>query len=137
MTDVISNMRDLCDYFSADEPAQLNRHIYKYTDCGAYITVFLPKPEDDIPKGYVLTHSSGHVPNVEAIHSGDIAWRNLTMDTSLHSFAIGTIVEGSDAGVDPEIFVLPVEKSDVGEWIDYMEAESERLWREANEEEDW
>jgi hypothetical protein len=40
-TTTITNLQDLCDYFSADSPAQLNRRIYKGTECGASISVHL------------------------------------------------------------------------------------------------
>lgn len=128
--DTISNMRDLCDYLSADHPAQLNRRIYKGTDCGASISVYLARPRID-QWGRIETLPFQH----HAIHCGDDEWRSLTLDTSIHSFTIQTIVEGSDATVDSEPFVLPVSTSDVQQWIDYMEAEAEMLWKEANE--DW
>ena len=38
---MITNLRDLCDYFSADEPRLLNKRVYKATDCGASISLRL------------------------------------------------------------------------------------------------
>jgi hypothetical protein len=135
--DVIENMADLCDTFYVDEPALLNKRIYKGTDCGASISVYLEGPEDeDIPEGYELTYSSGYVPNVRGIHNGDREWANLTRETPIHSFTIQTIVEGSDATVDSGLFVLPVEKAKVWQFVEFMEDEASRLWDEANGEED-
>jgi len=37
--DQITNFKDLCQFFSADSPAELNRRVYKGTDCGASISV--------------------------------------------------------------------------------------------------
>lgn len=124
MTRQIESMQDLCDYFYADEPARLNRHIYKYTDCGASISVYLARPGVD-PWGREEEH--------HAIHNGSEEWASLTTDTAIHSFTIQTIVEGSDATVDSLPFVLPVEASEVDKWMQYMEDEAEMLWREANE----
>jgi len=62
------------------------------------------------------------------------------METEVHSFTIQTIVEGSDATVESEEFVLPVDKDEVWKFVEYMEAEAKMLWNEANdydEEEDW
>lgn len=113
---LIKNMQDLCDTFYADEPAMLNKRIYKGTDCGASISVYLEDYDTMV-----------------AIHNGDPAWRNLTMDTLIHSFTIQTIVEGSDATVDSKPFILPVDKDEVWKFVEYMESEAEMLWVEANE----
>lgn len=123
----IESMRDLCDYFYADEPAMLNKRIYKGTDCGASISLYLVEPGID-PWGREEDH--------RAIHNGYEEWQTLTMDAPIHSFTIQTIVEGSDATVDSEPFVLPVDTSTVAEWIEFMEAEAAALWEEANGEEE-
>lgn len=139
MKDHIESMKDLCNYFYADEPDMLNKRIYKGTDCGASISVYLETPDSDpVPEGYELVYSSGSngwgVENYRAIHNGDPAWRELAIQTPIIGFTIQTIVEGSDATVDSDPFVLPVPKQQVADWMDYMEAEANWLWEEANEE---
>lgn len=119
----IESLADLCGYFYADEPAMLNKRIYEGTDCGASISVYLAQPGYD-PFGRAEEH--------HAIHKGDREWAELTMDTPIHSFSIQTIVEGSDATVDSEPFVLPAKTSDVGEFMEFMESEASHLWKEAN-----
>lgn len=108
----ITNMQDLCDFLSADEPARMNRRLYKDTGCGASISVRV----------------TGH----GWIHNGASAWEQLTVESPLEAFTIQTIVEGSDATVDSDIFKLPVATKDIDEWIEYMEEESTRLWQQAN-----
>lgn len=112
----IRNLQDLCDYFYAEEPSMLNKRIYKGTDCGASISVYL----------------GGDV----AIHPGDPAWNTLAPETDIRAFTIQTIVEGSDAEVNSNLFQLPVKCSEVNKWIEYMEMEAEFLWKEANLQED-
>lgn len=118
----IKSLKDLCDCFYADEPAMLNRRIYKGTDCGASISVRVPS---------AFLDEDGH-PTSTWIHNGDQAWRYLTMDTHIEAFTIQTIVEGSDATVDSEPFALPVPEQDVYSFIKFMEEEASMLWEEAN-----
>jgi len=110
--EVIANLSDLCEYFSADEPRQLNRRIYKDTVCGASISV--------------------KTPDGQWHHNGE----NWSEIKEIVAFTIQTIVEGSDATVDSDEFVLPVKHSEVVAWMSYMENEAARLWDEANESED-
>lgn len=111
----ISSMADLCDYFGADEPGDLNRRIYKDTDCGASISVTLADGQE--------------------FHNGDRRFNDLRRDDPLAYFTIQTIVEGSDATVDSKPFVVPVKTAEVDAFIEYMEAEADRLWNEANDDE--
>jgi hypothetical protein len=104
----------------------LNKRIYKDTDCGASISVFIA-PEDE--------SEFGDLPNYEEpqwIHYGERAFDYLTVASRLKAFTIQTIVEGSDATVDSQPFVLPVEQAEVWKWIEDMEAQADELWREAN-----
>lgn len=109
MTKMIKNLNDLCEYFGADTPSDLNRRVYKDTDCGASISV--------------------RTPDGKWHHNGD----NWDTVEAIDCFTIQTIVEGSDATVDSDEFVLPVKTKDVDVWIKTMEAEAEVLWKEANE----
>ena len=108
----IRNMANLCDHFGADLPRELNRRVYKDTDCGASLSVYLP--------------------DGEAIHCGSQKWNELSRKTPIRGFTLQTIVEGSNATVDSDEFVLPVSTKSVGDFIEYMEKESEILWEQAN-----
>lgn len=124
----ITSMEDLCEHFDADSPTGLNRRIYKDTACGASISVLIA-PEDESEFGDLRSFEEPYW-----IYNGERAFDYLTTASRLKAFTIQTIVEGSDAIVDSEPFVLPVKTSDVQKWIDYMEAEAEMLWEEANAE---
>jgi hypothetical protein len=110
--EVITTLVELCAHFDADEPRSLNRRLYKDTDCGASISV---QTLDGV----------WH-------HNGE-DWNGIA---TIQAFTIQSIVEGSDAEVNSGTFTLPVEALEVDEWIDYMEEETERLWNEANAEEE-
>jgi hypothetical protein len=66
------------------------------------------------------------------IHNGDDLWARLMPDTPILGFTIQTIVEGSDATVDSDEFVLPVTVASVEAWVREMESEATALWQEAN-----
>ena len=104
----IRNLRDLLRYFSAENATQLNRRIYKGTDCGAWISV--------------------RTPDGKWHHNGQ-DWSSVK---AIDAFLIGTIIEGSDAEIQSAPFILPVTKAEVGHYIADMETEADRLWQEAN-----
>jgi len=115
-SDRIWSLADLCAYFSAETPAQLNRRIYKGTDCGASLSVY--------------SHTVGW------IHNGDLRWRDLPITFGIDGFTIQTIVEGSDSEVNSDTFWLPATHEEIQHWISDMEDEADRLWHEANDEEE-
>lgn len=117
MAKMINNLKDLCDYFCADEPAELNRRIYKDTACGASISVCV---------------SSDGGSAVQWVHNGDDLWRELTIATPLLAFTIQTIVEGSDATVDSAPFNIPCSTTEIDRWMTEMEDEASALWKQAN-----
>jgi hypothetical protein len=108
---IIATLDDLRAYLGADSVTGMNRRIYKDTQCGASLSVLLP----------------------------DGAWRHNGQDWSdiadIRGFTIQTIVEGSDATVDSDVFLLPVRATAVTAFIREMEAEAALLWDEANTEE--
>jgi hypothetical protein len=130
--DRIESLEDLCNYFHADEPSMLNKILFKYTQCGASISVQISPVDPDV---YMGEPTGWDAPFW--IHNDDQAWQYLTTDHRMVAFTIQTIVEGSDATVDSNPFVLPVDKEEVEKWMDYMEGEAEYLWREANQEDYW
>lgn len=69
-----------------------------------------------------------------AYHNGDGGPVPPTFEFT--GFSIHSIVEGSDATVDSDVFPLGTTKAQVDEWIEDMEEEVTRLWDEANREEE-
>jgi hypothetical protein len=150
----ITTLADLCEHFGTDTPRSLNRAVYKATECGASLSVQLQEAdvtcrhceqfyarfvcgaathgECDCPKcqGYCTCHEQAWV------HNGDTRWNTLPITTPIEGFTIQTIVEGSEATVDSDTFTLPIEAAVVDAWIADMEAEADRLWQEANGEND-
>jgi hypothetical protein len=109
---VIRNLEGLCRYWHADTPEGLNRRVYKATECGASVSVYL---------------RDGRV-----LHCGDPAWRGLPMDTPIEGFTVQTIVEGSDATVDSDLFTVPVASVLLDDWVAEMESLADDIWNEAN-----
>lgn len=66
------------------------------------------------------------------IHNGSELWERLTRETPIVGFTIQTIVEGSEATVDSDLFKLPVTGAEIDGWIAQMESEAAMLWEEAN-----
>lgn len=132
-TDTITTLRQLCDYFGAETPDQLNRRLYKDTGCGASISIRVPlkvTPEDI---AFGRTEGTGlHTVEWCWLHNGDERWAGLTGDERLHSFTIQTIVEGTEETLDSGPFVLPVPSIDVAAWVERMEQDALQIWDEGN-----
>jgi hypothetical protein len=69
------------------------------------------------------------------VHNGNSLWRQLTLETELRSFTIQSIVEGSDATVDSDVFDIPCEVEEVEKWMSEMEDQTSDLWDRDNH--DW
>jgi hypothetical protein len=108
--ETLTTLADLCAYFAADTPRSLNRRIEHDTSCGASLSV---QTLDGV----------WH-------HNGD-NWSDIT---AIQAFTIQTIIEGSEATVESDVFVLPVAATEVDAWLAHMEAEAERLWDAAHAE---
>ena len=112
----IRTMTDLYTHFGS-EPSfrSLNRRIYKDTACGAHISVY------GTVSGRPVAFHNGHTDPIPE-------------DFVLMTFVVGSIVEGSEAHVDSPLFEAgrcTGERLDRG--VADMEAEVDRLWREAND----
>lgn len=111
---LIRNFRGLLKFFGASEPQLLNKRVYQGTECGASISIYLA---DGTP-----------------VHNGNKRWETLTGNEKLRGFTIQTIVEGSVATVDSELFRLPVPVSIIQAWIAEMEAQASDIWERDNQE---
>lgn len=109
--ETITTLAELCAYFDAEAPRSLNRRIYQDTSCGASISV-------------QTLNGVWH-------HNGD-DWSGIT---AIQAFTIQTIIEGSDATVESDVFPLPVPASEIEAWLAQMEEVAAQLFDEANPEE--
>ena len=106
---MLRNLNDLRDYLGADTIQGMNRRLYKDTACGASISLYSAR---------------------RAWHNGQ-DWSNVRA-RAIKGFTIQTIIEGSDAEVNSDLFRFPVSAEYVDTWINEMESEAARLWDEAN-----
>jgi hypothetical protein len=109
---VIRNMANLCDYFGATHPFNINRCTYKYSSCGHSLSV--------------------RMPDGEWVHNGDKDWDDMTRETKIIAFSVQTIVEGSEMEVNMDPFELPVTHREVARAIKDMEAQADSEWRRMN-----
>lgn len=103
---MIERLQDLCGLFSADRPSQLNRRLYKATDCGAWISVTIAgwksfyNGDDWAPLDEMFLTEPGVI--------------------GLESFTIGSIVEGPEAEFE-ETFTTPCAPDTVDAWVEELE----------------
>ncbi len=114
---VIRNLRDLAEHFGTDGTLvwQLNRRIYNDTECGASISIYgtLDGQFKALHNGYTGPYPEGF---------------------KATKFTIQTIVEGSDAEVNSDFFVLGFATTeDVDSWIKDMESQADDIWHQAND----
>lgn len=98
--DQLSN-RYFADAFDAEGPAELYRQVYKYTDCGAYLSITIEYLEvsgtcfDDYHEQMVRKTISGD--DLDDLRT----WQAMDERGQLAvSFTVGSIVEGVDYGTD-------------------------------------
>ena len=117
---IAANLKAILDDWGVENVQQLDRNIYKRTECGAHLSVQL--------------HDGAwrHSGDLDGIDNGNV-----------QALLLGSIVEGSDAEVNAEpISLLDYmdegdEKrliDDLDKTISWVNDEACRLWDEANEE---
>lgn len=109
----IENLAQLCDFWSVEHPAGLNRSVYKNTACGASLSLYLTADEDS------------------AIHNGSERWPELETTTEAHGFSIQTIVEGGN-DIDGDIMPFPVAVSELEQWLEELEGLASAEWDRVN-----
>ena len=88
----------------------------------------MPEITIELLEGRTLEQKRGLVKEMT-----DVVVRNCGVrPEDVTGFTIQTIVEGSDATVDSDLFTFPVKTAAVDKWIKDMEAEAARLWEAAN-----
>ena len=124
----------------ADGPAELYRQVYKYTDCGAYLSVTIEYVEvsgtcfDDYHEKMVRKTISGD----DLYNLG--TWQAMDERGQLAvSFTVGSIVEGVDYGTDEieiESKQLDEESSDFRKRFDEalkeVEQQADAIWQDTH-----
>ena len=114
----LASLAAILDCWGVENVERLDRAIYKYTDCGPHLSVWL--------------HDGGwkHSGQLQGVTNGNV-----------RSLLVGSIVEGSDADVTGTVLDLLTFDSDeeavaaFNAQVDKVNAEACALWEEANEEE--
>lgn len=108
----LTNLTDLCIFFGAATPANLNRRVYSETACGASISI-------QTPDGAWLTDED------------DSRWNTIT---EIVAFSFHAIVEGSDAEFSSATIPLPTNDRAVRRVLQWLEQEAATAWKQANAE---
>lgn len=95
----IRTLGDLCKFFNVESPLELNYRLFKTTDCGASIVLYL---------------SDGRV-----VRPGSPLWTTLTGETSITGFVIQAFTE--DDVVETPLMGLPCEVETVQKYINELE----------------
>lgn len=112
---IIATVGDLASFLGAEGIQGMNRRLYKDTRCGASISLI----------GYQREWHNGQ------------DWSEVEAEPRLaYGFTIQTIVEGSDATVDSDLFRFPVKAREVRQWITEMEAQAAEIAEGVGGEED-
>lgn len=117
------SLADFLDKTDSATPHEFGRNLYKYTDCGPWTSFVVPGHES---RGQVYYES----PQARAIAGQAPWWSQCT------GVLIGSIVEGSDAEVQPELLRWPFTQDDLDRAVRNIDEEADRLWHEANDESD-
>jgi hypothetical protein len=120
----IRSLADLCDYWGAETPEDLNSRVYAETTCGAYISILL-EYEDEDGWGFPALES-------QWFGDDDGGWGSIEREDTILSFKIGTIVEGSDVTYESDEFLIPCTVEEMKNWIEDMEHAATRSWKVAN-----
>jgi hypothetical protein len=119
------NLSELLAGEDAESPYRLGRSLYKYVDCGPWITFLVPGMPDSFGRHEV------YYDRPEARGWGATRW--VARCTGVR---IGSIVEGSDASATPATLTFPFAKDQFWQAVDHVNDEACALWDEANEESD-
>lgn len=113
------NLQAILDYWGSENVERLGREIYRFTECGAWLSVQLHDGE------------WRHTGNLAGIENGNV-----------RALLVGSIVEGSDAEVTGSVVDLLTDAAyeeviaSLEEEIGDVNDEAGRLWEEANAEEE-
>ena len=120
------NLGQLLDHFGAETPYQLGRSLYKATDCGPWITfVCEGSPNLDAPPGPVHVYYEDRAADLPADQFERFHGRCTAV-------MVGSIVEGSDVEVGPEILSFPFTSDQFDQEVQAINDEAVFCWNRDN-----
>ena len=140
--EILDNQYFVESFPDADSPFQLYRRVYKYSDCGAYLSVLINYVEVLEPSG--LDDYPHEVERSQWIHSDELAklgtWAEMDhRGVLVTGFLLGSIVEGVDqeTGVyELEVRQLDEEPKQFAERfykaLEDVEREAEFIWNQTH-----
>jgi hypothetical protein len=150
--DQLSNRYFAEAFPDADSPAELYRQVYRYTDCGAYLSVQIQYFKTIEPDGFNEFPFDKLVS--EWVHCGELGrlgtWKDLDQQGMLvTTLLVGSIVEGVDYGTDDieieakqleetsseyrkrfDAALTEVEDQAESIWLTEVEDQAESIWQE-------
>ena len=140
--EILDNQYFVAAFPDADSPCHLYRHVYKYSDCGAHLSVLINYIEVLEPSGF--DDYPHEVERSEWVHSDALAklgtWAEMDQRGVLVTgFMLGSIVEGVDHGTgeyEIEVRQLDEEPEQLADrfWktLDEVESEAEFIWNQTH-----
>lgn len=140
--EILDNQYFVEAFPDADSPAELYRQVYKFTDCGAWLSVKINYIEVIEPDGF--NDYPSEVERSKWIHSDDMyklgTWKDMDERGELiTSFMVGSIIEGVEQTTDDyEIEVMQTDEEPAkfrarfNAAIDKVEEEAESIWNDTH-----
>ena len=113
----VANLEMLLSEYRADTPHEFGRALYKYTDCGPWITFLVYAGEDNPPR--------------EIYYEDDEA-NNTDWIKDCVGVCVGSIVEGSDEGIDPITLMFPFTSLQFSNAVESINHDAAIVWEWAN-----
>lgn len=120
----------------ANSPYELDRHVYKYTSCGAHLSVLIEYYKTIEPDGFEEYPADKHVS--EWVHSGNLkslgTWSDMDqMGVLITGFMLGSIVEGVDETTNSIELVIKQLDEEPQEFANRFELALRDIERQAEE----
>jgi hypothetical protein len=125
MSTTYHTLAELLEGEGHESPYRFGRALYKYTDCGPWVTFVTP--------GIVGSSFGRH-----EVYYEDAAargWASRFWGPRCTGIRIGSIVEGSDAEVGPITLTFPFSNEHLWDAVQEIDKEACLVWDEANTEE--
>jgi len=140
--DQLSNQYFIEAFSDAESPAELYRQVYKYTSCGAYLSVQIQYNKTIEPDGFNEFPFDQLVS--EWVHCGELSrlgtWKDMdSQGVLVTALLVGSIVEGVDYGTDDiEVKANQLEEEPTefrkrfDKALEEVEKEAESIWNETH-----